>query len=38
MSENKTRQTDADVQAFLDGLDDQRKREDSGTLVQMMRG
>jgi hypothetical protein len=37
MSENKTRQTDADVQAFLDGLDDQRKREDSGTLVQMMR-
>jgi hypothetical protein len=36
MAENKTRATDASVQAFLEGVVDERKREDSFTLVQLM--
>jgi len=34
--ENKTIPTDKSVQAFLDSVDDDQKREDSWTLVQLM--
>lgn len=37
MSEPKTKMTDASVDAFIDGLDDERKRDDSRVLVAMMR-
>jgi hypothetical protein len=36
MAENKTQATDASVQAFLEGVEDPRKREDSFALVQLM--
>jgi hypothetical protein len=36
MAENKTKETDSSVQAFLEGVEDPRKREDSLALVQMM--
>jgi len=36
MAENKTRQTDESVQSFLQGVEDQRKREDSFELVRLM--
>ncbi len=36
MSENKTVPTDKSVQAFLDGVEDDQKREDSWALVQLM--
>ncbi|HLY25788.1 MAG TPA: DUF1801 domain-containing protein [Aggregatilineales bacterium] len=36
MSENKTVPTDKSVQAFLDSVEDDQKRADSWTLVQLM--
>ncbi len=36
MSENKTIPTDKSVQAFLDTVEDDQKREDSWALVQLM--
>ena len=36
MAENKTRETDADVGAFLDAVEPDRKREDAKTLCAMM--
>jgi len=36
MSENKTRPTDKSVQVFQDSVEDDQKREDSWTLVQLM--
>lgn len=36
MAENKTKATDKSVQAFLEGVEDDRKREDSFTLVKLM--
>ena len=36
MAENKTKATDASVQAFLEGVTDERKRTDCFTLVQVM--
>jgi hypothetical protein len=36
MSENKTQETEADVSAFISGIDDERKRADSETIVRMM--
>lgn len=36
MSENKTRPTDASVEAFLDAVDDDGKRSDARVLVDMM--
>jgi hypothetical protein len=37
MAENKTRPTDKSVQAFLEGVENERKRQDSFTLVRLMR-
>ena len=36
MSENKTRPTDASVEAFLDAVDDDGKRSDARVLADMM--
>ncbi|MBI5668131.1 MAG: DUF1801 domain-containing protein [Chloroflexi bacterium] len=36
MPENKTKATDKSVQAFLESVEDERKREDSFTLVKLM--
>lgn len=36
MAENKTKATDNSVQAFLAGVEDERKREDSFALLQLM--
>lgn len=36
MAENKTRTTDKSVQAFIDSVEDERKREDCLALVQLM--
>ncbi|MAS38305.1 MAG: hypothetical protein CL610_30185 [Anaerolineaceae bacterium] len=36
MAENKTKATDQSVQAFLEGVEDERKREDSFALLQLM--
>lgn len=36
MSENKTRQTEASVETFLNQVEDERKREDSYRILQMM--
>ena len=36
MAELKTKPTDASVEAFLQGIADERKRQDSFTLLQMM--
>jgi hypothetical protein len=36
MAENKTRETDASVEAFLDAVPDERKREDAWQLVALM--
>ncbi len=36
MAENKTKPTEASVQAFLETVTDERKREDSFTLVKLM--
>lgn len=36
MAELKTRETDADVDAFVDGIEDDTKRADARTLVAMM--
>lgn len=36
MAENKTKPTEASVQAFLENVADERKREDSFTLVKLM--
>lgn len=37
MSDNKTRFNDASVTAFLDAVPDERKRQDSYALLEMMR-
>jgi hypothetical protein len=37
MAENKTRQTDASVTAFLASIADERKRRDSQVILEMMR-
>jgi hypothetical protein len=37
MAENKTRPTDADVFEFLNSVPDERKRQDSFTVLEMMR-
>lgn len=37
MAENKTQQTDASVTEFLDRLEDERKRQDSYTIIELMR-
>jgi hypothetical protein len=36
MTENKTQQTDDSVQTFLQSIEDERKREDCFTLVELM--
>lgn len=36
MAENKTKATDQSVQAFLESVEDERKREDSFALLQLM--
>jgi hypothetical protein len=36
MAELKTKQTDADVNKFLDSVPDERKREDSHTIINLM--
>lgn len=36
MAENKTRQTDASVAAFLEAVVDERKRRDSQVILEMM--
>lgn len=36
MAENKTKPTEASVQAFLESVEDERKRKDSFTLVKLM--
>jgi hypothetical protein len=36
MAENKTRLTDADVDAFLDAVDDDRRREEARTVLALM--
>lgn len=36
MAENKTKATDASVQAFLESVADERRREDCFTLVELM--
>ena len=36
MAENKTKQTDLSVNAFLEGVDNDQKRGDCQTLVQLM--
>ena len=37
MAENKTQPTDADVDAFIDAVENDRKREDSRVLIELMR-
>ncbi|MBU2601465.1 MAG: hypothetical protein KKA32_04770 [Actinobacteria bacterium] len=37
MAELKTRPTDADVKAYLDSIPDERKREDSFALLELMK-
>ena len=37
MAEPKTKKTDASVEAFLNGVADERKRQDSFVLVELMR-
>ncbi len=37
MTENKTQPTDADVDAFIDAVENDRKREDSRVLLDLMR-
>lgn len=37
MAELKTRETDADVDAFLDAIEDERRRDDCRAICQMMR-
>ncbi|MDX1436860.1 MAG: DUF1801 domain-containing protein [Anaerolineales bacterium] len=37
MAENKTKKTDASVEDFLNGIENERKRDDSKTLVELMR-
>lgn len=37
MDENKTQQTDASVTEFLGRLEDERKRQDSLTIIELMR-
>ncbi len=36
MAELKTRKNDADVEAFLDGIENDRRREDCRTVVRLM--
>lgn len=36
MAENKTRETDKDVRAFLNTVENERKRKDSFTLLELM--
>ena len=36
MAENKTKPTDADVDAFIAGIDHDRRRADSGILLELM--
>ncbi|MCC6612603.1 MAG: DUF1801 domain-containing protein [Anaerolineae bacterium] len=37
MAENKTKETDASVQAFLEAVDDEKKREDAYAVLALMR-
>jgi len=37
MSENKTKPTDQSVEAFLNGIEDERRRKDCHTLATLMR-
>lgn len=37
MAENKTQPTDADVDAFIDAVENDRRREDSRALLDLMR-
>jgi len=37
MAENKTKPTDADVEAFLNAVDNERKRADSFAILKMMK-
>ena len=37
MAENKTKPTDADVEAFLAGLDSDRRRDEADTVISLMR-
>ncbi|MBT8039720.1 MAG: DUF1801 domain-containing protein [Xanthomonadales bacterium] len=37
MTQNKTVQTDTDVEAFIGAVDNERKRRDSRELIEMMR-
>lgn len=37
MAENKTKPTDADVDAFLDAVDDERRRADARAVLALMR-
>lgn len=37
MAENKTRPTEADVLGFINSVDDERKRQDSLTVLALMR-
>jgi hypothetical protein len=37
MTENKTQPTDADVEAFLNAVDNERKRADSFAILKMMK-
>lgn len=37
MAENKTKQTNASVEAFLDSIPDEQKRRDSYTILKMMK-
>lgn len=37
MAENKTQPTDADVEAFLNAVDNERKRADSFAILKMMK-
>ncbi len=36
MAENKTKPTDADVDAFIDAVDDERRREEARTVLALM--
>lgn len=36
-SENKTKQTEASVDTFISSIEDERKRKDSQTILEMMR-
>jgi hypothetical protein len=37
MAENKTKPTDADVDAFIDAVDSERRREEARTVLALMR-